>query len=182
MYKQRTVVVIAALLGLGMLLPLGSQAACNSAVTATAPDSRYTNNGNGTVTDKQNGLMWAQCSEGQSSVSTACDTNSASDTTYTWQQALQRTETLNNSGGFAGFTDWRLPNRNELASLVERQCYSQSINSNLFPNTLYLPGYWTSSPNASDVNSAWAVDFVNGFVGVDLKSKVYFVRLVRGGL
>lgn len=32
--------------------------------TATAPDSRYTDNGDGTVTDLATGLIWKQCAEG----------------------------------------------------------------------------------------------------------------------
>lgn len=167
--------------GLGMTLSLESLATCNAAVTATAPDSRYTDNGNGTVTDNQTGLMWRQCSEGQSSTSTACDTGTAIDS-FTWQQALQQAESLNNSGGFAGYTDWRLPNRNELASLVERQCYRPAINENLFPSTSFLE-YWSSSPSIYvGTTDVWYVDFDGGLVFTDFKTTGHSVRFVRGGL
>ena len=33
------------------------------------PDSRYTDHGNGTVTDTKTGLSWKQCSEGQTASS-----------------------------------------------------------------------------------------------------------------
>lgn len=78
-------------------LPLSGVAqTCKSAIKATAPDIRYTDNGNGTVTDNQTGLMWKQCSEGQSGID--CATESAT-TYYTWQAALQTPQTLNLSGG-----------------------------------------------------------------------------------
>jgi len=116
---------------------------CKSTVTQTAPDSRYTDNNDGTVTDLITGLMWKQCSEGQSTASTSCDTGLAA--TYTWQLALQQAETINSGGGFASYTDWRLPNRNELLSLVEFKCHSPAINTTFFPNTSSIGGtaqYW----------------------------------------
>ncbi|HHI94556.1 MAG TPA: DUF1566 domain-containing protein [Gammaproteobacteria bacterium] len=175
--KHLTVLIVT--LGLGLALPLESLALCNTDLTAMAPDSRYTDNGDGTVTDKQTGLTWKQCSEGLSSSSTACDTGTAAK--YTWQQALQQVETLNNSGGFASYTDWRLPNRNELASLVERQCYLPAINENLFPNTS-SSYYWSSTPRADSAAEVWGVYFHYGIVFVGNKSNADNVRLVRGGL
>lgn len=154
------------------------QAGCNTSLTAVAPDSRYTDNGNGTVTDKITGLMWKQCSEGQSSASLPCDAGVVAD--YTWQQALQQAETLNNDGGFVGYSDWRLPNHKELSSLVERQCASPAINTNIFPNT---PAsiYFSSSPGAGVAREAWSVEFGGGGVG-DYSFTTAAVRLVRGGL
>lgn len=153
------------------------QAACNTNIIAAAPDSRYTDNGNGTVTDKVTDLMWKQCSEGQSSVGSPCDTGAVA--SYTWQQALQQAETLNGGGGFAGYTDWRVPNYKELSSLVERQCASPAINTNIFPNT---PAsiYFSSSPGAGVANEAWSVEFDGGGVA-DYSFTTAAVRLVRGG-
>lgn len=171
---------------LGTLLlsaqPLFAQI-CKSSVTATAPDSRYTDNGDGTVTDSQTGLMWRQCSEGQSTDSAACDTGVAA--TYTWQAALQQAQTVNGTG-FAGYSDWRLPNRNELASLIENSCYDPSINTTTFPNTV-ASSYWSASPDAGNSDSAWYVYFLYGLVyggGVGSngdKGNALHVRLVRGG-
>jgi hypothetical protein len=165
---------------LGTLLlstqPLLAQT-CNGSVTATAPNSRYTDNGDSTVTDSQTGLMWKQCSEGQGTTTTACDTGSTA--TYTWQGALQQAQTINGTG-FAGYADWRLPNRNELASLIERSCYSPSINITVFPNTA-ASDYWSASPDASYSNSAWLVHFFSGHVRYYGKVNASNVRLVRGG-
>lgn len=162
---------------LAALLPT-AQAACNANIPLTRPDSRYTDNTDGTVTDTVTGLMWMQCPEGLSTTTTACDTGSAA--TYTWQGALARAKAVNDGGGFAGHADWRLPNLKELKSLAEVACYSPAINTNLFPNT---PGsrFWSSSPVASVTYFAWDVYFSFGGGGWAYKDNACHVRLVRAG-
>ena len=145
---------------------------CFNDIPASAPDSRYTDNGDGTVTDKATGLIWKQCAEGLSGAD--CLTGSA--TTFTWQAALKHAETA----VFAGSSAWRLPNKKELASLVEQRCYAPAINSRFFPNTP-SSGFWSSSPHASYANSAWIVYFDYGYVYGYYKYSAYYVRLVRGG-
>ncbi|TVR02313.1 MAG: DUF1566 domain-containing protein, partial [Desulfovibrionales bacterium] len=68
--------------------------------------------GNGTVTDTTTGLMWQKCSYGQTWSNNGQCTGSA--TTRTWQQAMDAAETLS----WAGHEDWRLPDINELKSLI----------------------------------------------------------------
>ncbi|WP_201245725.1 DUF1566 domain-containing protein [Halochromatium salexigens] len=143
-------------LGLSLfMVATHAERTCNEVVVATAPDSRFRDNGNGTVTDRETGLIWKQCAEGLSG--TGCATGSAE--TFSWQAALLRA---------ADSDQWRLPNKNELASLVERRCYDPAINEDFFPNT---PSnwFWSSSPYASNSYSAWHVNFVHG--GVDYGSK-----------
>jgi len=70
-------------------------------VTAGAPNlESYTDNGDGTVTDNVTGLMWQQV---------------VSTTTYNWAQALAYCPKLT----LAGHSDWRLPSRIELVSIVD---------------------------------------------------------------
>jgi len=176
--KKMTITTLIMGMGIWAGTPVVTQAACNANVIATTPDSRFTDNGDGTVTDKATSLMWKQCSEGQSTTTSACDTGTP--VGYTWQDALQQAESLNNDGGFAGHTDWRLPNRNELASLVERQCSNPSINTNLFPKTA-SSDYWTSSPIVSNSGRAWNISFNYGNVYGSSNSSTRNVRLVRGG-
>ncbi len=107
-----------------------AQQTCNSAIPFSTPDSQLTDNGNGTITDTATGLMWKKCLEGISGQQ--CDSGSV--LTFTWQGALERPGVVNGGGGFAGQTDWRLPNIKELRSIVEEKCYQPAINLNRFPN------------------------------------------------
>lgn len=153
-------------------------AACNSNMPASTPDSQLIDNNDGTVTDSKTGLMWKQCLEGLSG--TDCATGTA--TTFTWQQALQQPGVVN-ANGFAGYTDWRLPNIRELRSIVEEQCSSPAINATRFPNTLpntwISPFVWSGSPNASASYYAWNVSFYNGDSGTIDRNYDGAVRLVR---
>jgi hypothetical protein len=140
---------------------------CRDDIPATAPDSRFEDNGDGTVTDLATGLIWKQCTEGLS----GRDCTTGSPSTFTWQQALQHA---------ADNSPWRLPNKNELASLVERRCYRPAINTNFFPNTPWN-WFWSSSTYAYSLGSAWYVDFGYGQVDDFVKFASEYVRLVREG-
>ncbi len=156
-----------------LLITMGGQAqTCRDDIPATAPDSRFRDNGDGTVTDVATGLIWKQCAEGLSD--TDCATGSAS--RFTWREALQHAA----GHVFAGSGLWRLPNKNELASLVERRCYSPAINGRFFPGTP-SSWFWSSSPTAGYSGGAWRVGFSNGNVYGYSKGYRRYVRLVRGG-
>ncbi|WP_373508127.1 DUF1566 domain-containing protein [Thiocapsa sp.] len=81
---------------------------------------------------------------------------------------------------FAGSSLWRLPNKKELASLVEQRCYAPAINSRFFPNTP-SSWFWSSLRDAGNSNYAWFVGFDNGSVDSNNKYNERYVRLVRGG-
>ncbi|MGX9727484.1 MAG: Lcl C-terminal domain-containing protein [Candidatus Electronema sp. VV] len=155
-----------------------AQTCKTTTIPASTPDSRLTDNGDGTVTDTKTGLMWKQCVEGLSGSDCASGTAGS----FTWQQALQQPGTVNNAGGFAGHTDWRLPNIKELRSIVEEQCYSPAINQNRFPNTP-SSDVWSGSPYAYALNSvaSWYVNFNYGRSRTYSRTIHYAVRLVRGG-
>lgn len=153
-----------------------AQTCQTSSIQATTPTSRFIDHANGTVSDKQTGLMWKKCSEGQAG--TDCSSGSAQ--IITWQAALKQAQTVNSSDGFAGYNDWRLPNNKELSSLVERQCYSPSINLTVFPNAP-SSWFWSSSPAAFNTATAWIVNFGNGSDSWNLKDNSNYVRLVRSG-
>jgi len=159
-----------------MLTPLTVSATCNSNVVATTPDSRYLDNKDGTVTDTVTGLIWKRCSEGQTWNGTTCIGTAS---TYTWAPALQAGPASN----FTGKSDWRLPNINELKSIVEHQCYAPTINLNIFPNTPSW-AYWSASPVSFWPGGAWFVAFDEGYdnyTGVGNTGGIG-VHLVRGGL
>lgn len=67
-----------------------------------------TDNGDGTITDQQTALMWEKLSD-DGSIHDWRDS-------MIWSDAFTKIATLN-TGAFAGYTDWRLPNANELQSL-----------------------------------------------------------------
>jgi hypothetical protein len=127
-----------------------------SGVTLQAAD--LVDNGNGTVTDRVTQLVWQQ-GEGGSK---------------TWTAALAYCESLS----LAGQTDWRLPNRKELLSLVDYSRYNPSIDSSFFPNVV-ASYYWTSTSYANNSYDAWDVYFSNGYVGNSDKSNSDYVRCVR---
>ena len=152
---------------------------CRDDIATSAPDSRFTDNGDGTVTDLATKLIWKQCSEGLS----GADCKFGNVMTFTWQAALQHAS----DADYAGSNLWRLPNKKELISLVEQRCYDPAINTHFFPNTpggyfwSSSPGWW-SSPNGFYPEAAWNVSFYDGYVYVQPMAIAQYVRLVRGGL
>lgn len=161
------------------LVPLTSSAQTCVGIPATTPTSQFTDHHNGTVTDNKTGLMWKMCSEGQmwDSNTNGC---TGSDAYYTWQNALKQAQTFNTNGGFASYTDWRVPNKNELGSILEEQCYQPAINLVIFPNSS-SNGFLSSSPVADNGSYAWGVHFGYGVSYRGNKYNNYSVRLVRGG-
>ncbi len=151
---------------------------CNANMTASTPDSQFTDNNDGTITDTKTGLMWKKCMEGVSGAN--CGGGSAD--SFTWQAALQRPGVVN-GGGFAGNSDWRLPNIKELRSIVEVKCFDPAINLTRFPNTP-ASVVWSGSPIASNSSGAWGVGFDDGVSSYGdgcYRDGSYQVRLVRGG-
>ena len=145
-------------------------------IPASTPNSQLQDNGDGTITDTKTGLIWKRCLEGQS----GSDCASGSAEAFTWQQALQRAQTVNSSGGFAGASDWRLPTIKELSSLVEHQCVDPAINLTRFPNASNH-WLWSSSAEAGGTVRAWVVNFNYGYTYLNYENGDYRLRLVRSG-
>lgn len=127
----------------------------------TWPNPRFTNNGNGTVTDNLTGLAWLR------------DANCF--TSQVWQQALDRVSEFNInprsfscSGYTASFNDWRLPNRKELMSLIDRSSYDNALpyypvteGYQPFINTKYMI-FWSSTTQQNKTEHAWYISLSNG--------------------
>ncbi len=145
---------------------------CKSYIPEETPDNRYTIDAtNGTVLDKQTGLMWSRCALGQ----TGSDCAGGSIAFFTWQDALSAAGASN----LAGHANWRLPNIEELRSIVAYHCASPSINLNAFPNTLASLA-WSSSPTGFDSNNTWGIGFTGGYgTSASRISTGVYVRLVR---
>ncbi len=93
---------------------------------------------------------------------------------YTWEEALQAAAAFNRAGGRAGYRDWRLPNRGELKTLLDRQHHPSA-----FPGGI-AGRFWSSWPHRHP-RYAWYVDFDAGQTGYLSKEAPLQVRLVRGG-
>lgn len=86
-----------------------------------------------------------------------------------------------NANSLGGYTDWRIPNYHELASIVNIDNCSPTIDTTTFPSTS-SSYYWTSSTRPCYSPNAWCVNFYNGYVGsYNKRTNKCYVRLVRGG-
>ena len=136
---------------------------------AAWPNPRFTDNANQTVTDNMTGLEWSK------------DANPAGDT-KTWQESLDYIKILN-SGNYASHRDWRLPNKNELASLIDASQISPPLPAqHPFDNVQTSFSYWSSSTNVNFAYEAWAVGMYSGSVDDEYgKTSAGNVWPVRGG-
>jgi hypothetical protein len=142
----------------------------------------------GTIIDSKTGLMWEKLSwDG-----TIHDYT----TVYTWYTALatkiSTLNTMNRGAGFANHTDWRLPNRFELETLVDLGRDDPAIdpvfNTGCAPNCTVLTCsctqsayYWSSTTHQFSPDLAWFVYFLDGSAFSGSKSNFGYLRAVRGG-
>lgn len=148
-------------------------AECNTHVLATTPAERFVI-GEGTVTDTTTGLMWKRCAEGFQWNGETCDEDSATPQGYSWSEALA----VPSEQTFAGFSDWRLPNKIELASIVEYQCFEPAIDEAIFPGTP-VNRFWSNSPNNFNISFVWTINFARGEHTNARKDEALAIRLVR---
>jgi subtilisin family serine protease len=85
-----------------------------------------------------------------------------------------------NSQGLCGASDWRLPKRQELQTIVHWGRTNPSIDTTYFPHTV-ANWFWSSSPYAYHSDYAWSVEFYDGYVFGNYRYYDSSVRLVRGG-
>ncbi len=123
------------------------------------PDPRFTDNGDGTITDNLTGLIWLK------------DWDCRAISPATWQGAIVNAR-LGLINGNCGLTDgsqpgdWRLPNRNELRSLLNLQ----NFNPALPPGRPFInvrvgglrDSYWSSTTVAQTTDRSWAVQISDG--------------------
>jgi len=119
----------------------------------------YTDNSNGTVTDNVAGLMWQQE-----------DDNTTRD--------LSSSEAYCDNLDLAGFSDWYLPSRRELMSIVDYGTHQYAINDTYFYNT--KSGYCSSTTKLPDTSTPYHVNFESG-IAIYYGFDAYYVRCARGG-
>lgn len=144
---------------------------------AAGPKTRFSVNGD-CMTDNLTGLMWTK------------DANRPNKTDK-WQDALDFANNLS----LCGYTDWRLPNINELESLVDvskyniyeldcladaSKCTPSIPTGHPFVN-VQPDGYWSSTTHAKFTDSAWYIYMFNGGLYKGSKWGYFYVWPVRGG-
>jgi len=123
--------------------------------------SDKTEESNFVVYDTTTSLMWQ-------------DNNNVMFSSYSWQDAINYCEDLNKKS----FTNWRLPNINELESIVDDTLYDPAM-SNIFYNKL-SEIYWSSTTVINDTTKAWSTNFLSGEMkDLTPKSDEKRVRCVR---
>jgi hypothetical protein len=158
----------------------------------------FTDNGDGTITDNVTGLMWEKKSDD--------DSIHDVENQYTWSTGTNNMDgtivttflaDLNGGGGFAGHTDWCIPNVYELQSLVNFAVRSPSAFSEF--NSTCTGGctvttcsctpsgdHWSSTTLEEEADGpifAWVVDFYKGNTNAysGYKEGSLSVRAVRSG-
>jgi hypothetical protein len=129
-------------------------------VTTAAQASRFTDNEDGTITDRSIGVMWQQGEGGLKS----------------WHDAVNYCDSLS----LADYSDWRLPTVAELKSLVAKERGYPKIETKYFPDfPATRVSYWSSVEAHGDWRRAKALVFTFGTEDAPRKTKEYRVRCVR---
>jgi hypothetical protein len=165
---------------------------------AVAAEGRFSYKAEGAiVVDAETGLEWMRCAMGQQWNPDVGDcTGEAS--SYSWSKALEL------SSDVGGHTDWRLPGKDELNTLVlcssgQRAGYETegmfagnggrcqgdfakpTIDQSAFPSTPHKEAYWTRDKlDTTAVRHSWVVGFGTGYVNDIARGAPYpYARLVR---
>jgi hypothetical protein len=116
-------------------------------------------------TDPKTGLMWAR-------------NGNIAGKEMSWDTAMVWAKNLS----YSGYSDWRLPTKEELESFAKRGGKNplEWFNANGF-NSVQAYYYWSSSTFAYYSNYAWDVDMSYGYVYNNYKSNGYYVWPIRAG-
>lgn len=161
--RLATIAVAAALAG----APGAAHAACST------PPDRFRVDG-ATVADRETGLLWQRCSLGLEAGGAACTGEIARLTLSEASEAATRAD-----------DGWRLPNADEMMSLLDPGCGSPAIDARVFPDVPIDPSgegslYWTST-EAGFEEMRITVDFRHAFPDMHSPGLAYHVRLVKDG-
>ncbi len=145
---------------------------------------RYTDNGDGTVTDNRSGLIWLK--------------NANCFGLQNWKTAKQSAANL--AHGQCGLGDgsragmWRLPTKDELEAMIDEKYGDWRNNKPALSNAagtgpwkegdafsgVQARYYWSSTPLATVAFRAWVVGFDSNGVSYDGKARTHYVWPLRG--
>jgi hypothetical protein len=138
------------------------------------PNPRFRDNANGTVTDNLTGLIWLKDANCFHRIDGGL---------RSWDSALAHADNL--ASGACGLSDgsragdWRLPNRNELTSLLDLGQRDPALPRGHPFTNFQANRYWSSTANSP--RSAWRVDFLEGAVTDGTTANHFFATFVRDG-
>ena len=133
--------------------------AVRNPITPVVVQTRFTDNGNGTITDNMTNLIWEKTPFAD---------------TLNWEQSLIYANTLT----LTGKTDWRLPNIKELQSINDETLINPSLNTNYF-NITSAKKYWSSTTLPNQTSNAWYMYTQFGITTFDAKTTKHNLICVR---
>jgi sugar lactone lactonase YvrE len=159
----------------------------------------FVDNGDGTTTDLNTGLMWEKKCDGCAGLHNvdkqfAWNAEGEEPTVSAWLQSVN----AENGAGFAGYQDWRIPVVSELMGIVDYERFNPAVNESFASSgcglgcssprlaecsCTRLDKYWTSTPNPAkrgEMDELVVVTFNLGLVFGVAKDQSAFVRAVRG--
>jgi len=151
-------------------------------IVSTPSSYRYSDNGDGTVTDNRSGLIWLK--------------NANCFGYRNWNTAKRSAANL--ADGQCGLRDgsrrgdWRLPTKDEWVAMVDNKYkYPDPALSNAAGTEKWKEGdafsdvqtyvYWSSTAFAHDTSRAWFVNINSGYVDDGYKIRTAYMWPVRGG-
>ena len=136
---------------------------------------RFKDNGDQTITDNLTGLIWTQ--NGNAPGPAGCSPK----VDKTWQQALDYVTCLN-TNNYLEHNDWRLPNSEELSSLINNSEANTAdwLNTQGF-NHIQTDWYWAMHKYTYAHNTAvaWMINLKDGYVSGNNKNNYNYVWPVR---
>ncbi|MBF0343263.1 MAG: DUF1566 domain-containing protein [Nitrospirae bacterium] len=143
------------------------------------PEPRFTENVNNTVTDNLTGLSWTKDASTPNVYVKINETEilSCEGPPANWEKALDYVKCIN-SARYLGHNDWRLPNRKELMSLIDRHEAYPALPFG-HPFIHLKQGYATSTTNARTPGNVWVMYLFSGLIDDYTKSVGFFVWPVR---
>jgi hypothetical protein len=117
-------------------------------------------NSDDTAIDLTTGLQWQKSS-------------------YPTAVAWAETSSICSAVSLSGKTDWRVPSISELASIIDFDKYSPTINTIIFSDTDSWPASKTFWSATTYYENAWFLRFEDGAVQHGNKEGMFYVRCVR---